>query len=376
MILFRRRAAVEAPDVPGEFAPFSLAVLNLGGRDPEQHFPAGAGQPDAPGGLHPPVNHHAYAACSGGSFHVRYDKALSTGRAVLLLLRQDLGPALRCLRRLKKAGRTVAIAFKETGSAQVAECLARGANLRRLTALAEQADGYLASVPWLVDFFTALRTTTPSGQEDAVRFLPTPYPVDDPRWNFSVPPAQRRGIFVGTREFDVPSRQHLRAVLAARTLHAMTGEPVTVLNPAGRQGARTLAALGFSPKDDAALRFVRGPLPYTDYLRFMARHRIVFQLDRSGVPGQVAGDALLCRVPCVGGDGGIERVVFPELAGHDKEPAALVQLAAGLLGDRERYDQTWRDNQARALETVSFRAVAAELAAYYQTLRTAAASQG
>ena len=313
----------EPPDARDD-ASFSLAVLNLGGRDPEQHFPAGAGQPDTPGSLHPPVNHHAYAACSGGSFHVRHDKTLATGRPVLLLLRQDLGPALRCLRRLKKAGRTVAVAFKEAGSAQVAERLAQGANLRRLVAIAEQADGCLASAPWLVNFFSALRTAPADGPDDTVRFLPTPYPVDDPRWNFSVPPAQRRGIFVGTREFGVPSRQHLRAVVAARTLHAMTGEPVTVLNPEGRQGAKTLTALGFSPKEDAALRFVRGPLPYTDYLRFMARHKIVFQLDRGGVPGQVAGDSLLCRVPCVGGDGAIERVVFPALAGHDNEPDALI----------------------------------------------------
>ncbi len=386
LILFRRRPAPsvalsDAPNLAGDPAPFSLAVLNLGGRDPEQHFPAGAGQPESPGSSHPPVNYHAYAACSGGSFHSRLDKTLATGRPVLLLLRQDLGPALRCLRRLKKAGCTVAVAFKEAGSAQVAKQMMQGANLRRLVAVVDQADGCLASSPWLADFFTSLRPTPApeallGGQDNTVRFLPTPYPVDDPRWNFSVPPVQRRGIFVGTREYDVSSRQHLRAVLAARGLHATTGEPVTVLNTEGRRGAKILLALGFSSKENAALRFVHGPLPYTDYLRFMARHKIVFQFDGSGVPGQVAGDALLCRVPCVGGDGAIERVVFPALSGHDKEPERLVTLAADLLGDRERYDQTWRDAQARALETVSFRAVAAELAAYYWTLKATTAYRG
>ena len=386
MSLFRRgpKVAVPSEDSASETdaaASFSLAVLNPGGRDPEQHFPAGAGQPDTAGSPHPPINYHAYAACSGGSFHNRYDKALATNRPVLLLLRQDFGPAWRCLRRLKKAGRTVAVAFKEAGSAQVAERLMQGSNLRRLTAIMEAADGCLASAPWLVDFFRALR---PQASADAlsagvggtVRFFPTPYPVDDPRWNFSIPPPQRRGIFVGTREFDAASRQHLRAVLAARGLHARTGEPGTGLNPEGRRGAKALAALGFSMKEDAALRFVPGPLPYTDYLRFMARHRLVFQLDRSGVPGQVAGDALLCRLPCVGGDGAIERTVFPGLAGHDKEPEILVELAATLLGDRERYEQTWRDAQARAVETVSFRVVAAELAAYFRTLRATAAYRG
>ena len=373
MISFRRRAVPALPlDEPGSPAPFSLAVLNPGGRDPEQHFPAGAGQPDAVGSSHPPINYHAYAACTGGSFHAGPDKALATGRPVLLLLRQDLGTAWRCLQRLKKAGRTVAIAFKEAGSTQVAARMSQGSNLRRLTKIVEAADGCLATAPWLEEFFRALRP----GQDGTVRFLPTPYPVDDGRWNFSVPPAQRRGIFVGTREFSVPSRQHLRAILAARALGAVTGEPVTVLNPEGRAGAKTLTALGFSSKEGAALRFVRGPLPYTEYLRFVARHRIVFQLDRSGVPGQVAGDALLCRVPCVGGDGAIERTVFPELAGHDKEPAALTALATRLLGDRDHYDETWRAAQVRAMEAISFRTAATELAAYFRTLKAAAAYRG
>ncbi len=53
-----------------------------------------------------------------------------------------------------------------------------------------------------------------------------------------------------------------------------------------------------------------------------------------------------------------------------------MEIAAALLGDRDRYERTWRDAQARALETVSFRAVAAELAAYYWTLKATAAYRG
>ena len=58
------------------------------------------------------------------------------------------------------------------------------------------------------------------------------------------------------------------------------------------------------------MNFPRGKLTvhnredkYVDYLRVMAAHKIVFQLDTSFVPGQVAGDALICRLPCVGGNG-------------------------------------------------------------------------
>ena len=350
---------------------FNLAVLNAGGRDPEQHFPGGAGNPEAPGVPHPPINYHAYAACTDGSFHTRLGTTLATGRPVLLLLRRDLGAAWSCLKRLKKAGRTVTVTVKEAGSIQVAARPSRAADLRRLAAILDLADGCVAPTPFLMDFFDLAR---PPAADPAlprrlpVADLPTPYPVDDPRWDFSVPPNRRRGIFVGTREFDTPSRQHLAAILAARRLHNLTNESVTVINPDGRHGARTLAALGFSADPDARLRMLPGPLPYVDYLRAMARHRIVFQLDRSGVPGQVAGDALLCRLPCVGGDGAVEQIAFPDLAGHDKDPARLVEIAAAVLSDGVRYEQAWRDGQTRAEESLSFRAVARRLAEFYEEL--------
>ena len=350
---------------------FNLAVLNPGGRDPEQHFPGGAGNPEAPGVPHPPVNFHAYAACTDGSFHTRLGTALATGRPVLLLLRRDLGPAWRALVRLKKAGRTVAVSFKEAGSIQVAARPSRAADLTRLATILDLADGCLAPTPFLMDFFDLARPHSPDPthlKRFEIADIPTPYPVDDARWDFSIPPNRRRGIFIGTREFNTPSRQHFAAILAARRLHGLTNESVTVVNPDGRRGAKTLTALGFSADPDARLRMLPGPLPYVEYLRAMARHRIVFQLDRSGVPGQVAGDALLCRLPCVGGDGAVEQIAFPDLAGHDKDPARLVEIAAAVLSDPARYEHAWRDGQKRALESLSFRAVARRLAAFYEDI--------
>ena len=195
--------------------------------------------------------------------------------------------------------------------------------------------------------------------------LPTPYPVDDPRWDFSVPTEERRGIWVGTREFGVPSRQHLAAVLAARRLGEAAGEPVTVVNAEGRPGARLLRALGFSRKSDAPRRFL-APLPYAEYLRAMARHRFVLQFDRSGVPGQVAGDALLCRLPCVGGDGAVERLATPDLCGHGRDTGELFGFALNLLSDPTQARAAVDVTQARAQETLSFGAVAARLATFFE----------
>ena len=347
---------------------FNLAVLNPGGHDPEQHFPGGAGTPDAPGAPHPPINYHAYAACTDGSFHARLDRTLATGRPVLLLLRQDLRAGLRALRRLRKAGRTTVVTFKEAGAAQIAARLDRPADLKLLALVLAEADGLLAPTSALTDFLNHARPLTSAAADMPAVFIPTPYPVDDARWDFSVQPEKRRGVFVGTREFGTPARQHLAALYAARRIHALTGEPVTVLNTDGRRGLKNLAALGFTVGPEASLRVVPGPQPYTDYLRTMARHRIVFQLDRSAVPGQVAGDALLCRMVCVGGDGGIERLAFPEFAGHDKDPAALVEMAVSLLETPSRYERACREAQTRAREVVSFRGVAAQLAEFYAML--------
>src|SRR2546422_726582 len=104
-----------------------LAVLNPGGNDPDQAFPDGAGEVDER--MHPPVNYHAYAACTAGSFHRSAASIPDGQRHVLLLLRRDLEACLAALKELKLAGKTVAVSMKESGQHQVAELLGRAENL-------------------------------------------------------------------------------------------------------------------------------------------------------------------------------------------------------------------------------------------------------
>ncbi len=316
-----------------------IAVLNPGGRDREQRFPDGAGATDAR--AHAPVNYHAYAACTRGGFFREAKAIPSEMRAVLLLLRSDLKPALATLKMLKTEGRTVAVSWKESGQHQIAQQLNSAANLALFREICALADVALSSTRELVQLYRAAGAKL-------TEFIPTPYPVDDARWDFSRPLAERSGIFIGTREWDVPSRNHAAALLRTSVL----GVPVTVFNLDGRSGRKKLDALGFD-----SLRVIEGKLPYADYLREMAKCRLVFQLDTSAVPGQVAGDALLCRMPCIGGNGAVDRVAFGD--GADLE---------SLLHD----DAAWRDavvaSQARARESLSFAAVAARLREFFGTL--------
>lgn len=323
-----------------------FAVLNPGGRDKAREFPDGAGTPDAPG--HPPVNYHAYAACLRGGFFRDTGEIPASVNAVLVLLRKrHLPEALRALKNLRKKGRRVFISWKEAGRHQVAAALSDAGRIGQFYEICRAADGFVSSTPDLVELFRA------GGCGRGV-FLPTPYPVDCPAWDFSVPVEERRGIFVGTREFDVPSRNHLLALSLARGL----GAPVTVLNADGAKGRRRLQAVSES------LNVVDGPLSYAEYLKLMARHRIVLQLDCSGVPGQVAGDALLCGLPCVGGDGAIDRLAFPALCGWGRCPVEIGELAAALLGDESKYQESISQSRMRAAGSVGFGAVARQLAEF------------
>jgi hypothetical protein len=356
------------PPRPSADPPWRLSVLNPGGRDPAQAFPDGAGAPDDPRSPHPPVNHHAYAACTHGTFHTRTATAIAAKRPILLLLRRDLSVGIKVLLRLKAADCTVAVAFKEAGAVQLAGRLQNASDLSLLQRILRETDGFIAATPALETMLSALRDTGCGAPHTPGVFIPPPYPVDDERWNFARHIPERRGILIGTREFAVPARQHLAAILAALQIHRRTGSPVTVVNIEGFLKGGLLRQLGFSKEPAAPLRVVKGPLAYADYLREMARHRLVFQLDRSGVPGQVAGDALLCRLPCVGGDGAVEQIAYPDLAGHDKSPSQLVDIAAALLTDPLRYEQAVDDGQKRALASLSFRVTAARLEAYFDSL--------
>src|SRR5437870_12045940 len=248
---------------------FRLTVLNPAGRDPEQKFH----KLPAPGeGAHPPINFHGFAACTLGAFHYNPSRAVAEHTPILLLLRSDFRASERALTDLKKQGRTVAISLKETGLHQIAQQLCNRAKLARFMKIVAEADGCIATTPEAAEIYQRVRSKHDPG---TVAFIPTPYPVEDQRWNFSQLPTEQSGIFVGTREWDVPTRNHLTALLVARQLCEATGEPVTVVNLDGYKGRRLLAELKFP---DGKLRLIEKQKPYAEYLREVARHKIVFQL--------------------------------------------------------------------------------------------------
>ena len=335
---------------------FRLTVLNPGGHDPEQQFHS---MPAPKEGAHPPINFHAFAACTFGNFHRDTRRMLGEKTPVLLLLRGDFRASERALTDLKKEGRTVAVSLKETGLHQIAQQMRDPAKLSRFLKIVMDADGCIATTPEAAEIYQRVRS---KHDPETVAFIPTPYPVEDQRWNFSVPRAEQSGIFVGTREWDVSTRNHFAALLIARQLCEATGEPVTVVNLDGYKGRRLLAELNFP---EGKLCLIEKRKPYPDYLSDVARHKIVLQLDRSHVPGQVAGDALLCRIPCVGGDGAIERIAFSKTCGEGRTISEIASITLDLLKNLELCDAIAAESQERARERLSFQAVRSRLAKFF-----------
>ena len=316
---------------------FRLAVLNPGGRDREQYF---AENRPLQSNEHAPVNFHAFAACTHGAVFRDARQAIASGWPVLLLLRGDFRASERALLELKKTKRKTVVALKETGAHQISEQLSDPTRFNRFVRIVHAADGCIASTSEAAELFRSFRN-------DGVEFIPTPYPVEDENWNWAM--EHRSGIFIGTRELTVPTRHHFGALLAAKKLSDATREPVTVFNSDRRRGAKLVAEIGFRK-----IRVHQKRMAYRAYLGEVARHKLVFQLDRSRVPGQVAGDSLLTRSVCVGGDGAIERIAFPETCGEKRSDDELIEIAQRLLTNEEERGAVAERATKIAKEKLSF----------------------
>lgn len=321
-----------------------MDVLVPRGRDPFVDYAAGVPGPEAGG--HPPVNFHAIAAATGGRFHRRLATIPRDVRPVLLLLPRRLPRAFLAGRALKRGGRKVLVSWKECGAHQIARQMGRPFAKFWLRRTATLADAVLCTSPAALEFFGA------RPEAGKILTLPTPYPLDEPGWSFGGALSGRDGIFLGTRDWEEPTRRHGEAARIALRAAERAGCRVTAVNVDGPSGRRRYEALGMGSR----LRVVDGPLPYPAYLREMAAHRIVLQRDRSGVPGQVAGDALLCGIPCLGGSGMVDRIAFADLPGAAASGDEVLAAALGLLRDDAAWTVVMRSARLHADASLSFAA--------------------
>ncbi len=345
---------------------FRLALVeqHLGSDSHPAQYPDFAGEPPE---NHIPVDVCAFAACTAGTYHRKHRSVPAATRNVLLLL-DKLPSCLQALTELQRAGKTVAVTFAEAGTMQVADQLAAPAALECFYEICQRADATIATTPDGASVFRG------AGARH-VELIPTPCPVDDPRWDFSVAPDQRRGILIGTFEFCTHYRNHVAALLSARRVAEATGEPVTLIRGRRRYNRR-MAEQVQRHWPAGLLRVIEEPLPALRFVRLMATHKLVFQLDQAGAAGQVAGEALLCRIPCVGGYGGIERVVFPDLCSFGHTPEQLVDLVIRLVEQPSEAERAVARALSIAAQQLSFAAGRARLVDLFTRLGEQAGTIG
>jgi hypothetical protein len=342
------------------FEPPPVGVHVAGGRDGFQDFATGV---PAPGeGAHAPINFHAIAAATGGSFHPCAAGMDAATRHVLVLANRHGWRAAAAAARWRREGRSVIAGWKECGAHQLARQLRRPLAGWHFTRLLRHCCACWAASPAALAWFSR-------EHPDVARVeLPTPYPVDVPGWDFSRPLSQRAGLLVGTREWGVAERRHGEAARLALALARECRTRLTLV-----AGPRDLAqARAFAATRPDLVVVVEGPLPYPDYLRLMASHRVVLQRDASGVPGQAAGDALLTRLPCLGGGGMVDGIAFAELPGAADDERTVAEATRVLLTDDQAWHAAVDASQQRALASLSFGAFRRRWAARAAELGTPA----
>jgi hypothetical protein len=304
-----------------------LFVLHPGSPLPEQDF---ENFPSTPASAKlAPVGDAAFAACTGGAFVRKARDIPDSEKRVLLLVDENLKRARQATIDLRRAGKTIVLAFANASARNLNSLFKSPGSLSLMQEICNRAHAAIATTRDVESVFRSF------GMLYVETILP-PWPIDQPAWDVSIRPELRTGIFLGSWDWDTPSRNHRLALLGLREVASQMYEPVTVFNLNGWWGRRWLRQLQYPA---GLLQVVERRLPYADYLRIVARHKVVFHLDSGGALGRVAGDALLARIPCVGGNGSLERLLFEGLSERGQSASELFQTLARILDHGYERDQ-------------------------------------
>ena len=211
---------------------------------------------------------------------------------VLVMVKDDVDQLIPLITKLKMMKKTVGIAFHENGNYFSTKASASLEWLQQMKSLVEMSDYFWnLNVP-LEEFFQSIFDVPVFSCWHA-------FPHD---WDhgFTVPEENREGIIVGTRT--------LNQSLKRNTLYA--------LGIADKVAAENNTFSTFFCEDRLDLKFIQnylkelglentrvipGPLPYESWLKLIATHKVLFQMDNSDTLGQIVGDAAMVGVPSVGG---------------------------------------------------------------------------
>ena len=190
------------------------------------------------------------------------------------------------------------------------------------------------------------------------RFIPTPYPLHDRAGIFRATFGERNGIFIGTREWNVPSRQPPRRALSSPLDWANRSRLLTEIRALSQSPGSAWPPGQARPHDRTSACLIA--IIWRRWRSTRSSFRPTIARSRAGCGGR-----LLCRIPCVGGNGAIDRLGFPQTCGHGRSLEELQEIASRLLGDDGFYKEIVEESQQLARERASFEIVAKQLTEFY-----------
>jgi len=240
------------------------------------------------------VSWHSIAACFETEFFV-YKKDgwqnVYKYNNILLMVKDDIQELFPLVKKLKSMKKIVGIAFHENGNFFSMKSL-DFAWLKQLKELVDQCDYFWnLNIP-IEDMFTELFNVP-------VFSCWHGFPYEEWNHNFTVPKEKREGILIGTRTLNQNlKRNTLYSIFGANKVAKQNNTFSTFfcedqLDIA--QFEKYLYTLGLEN-----IRVVKGPVSYEDWLKLIAKHKVLYHNDASDTLGQVVGDAALVDVISIG----------------------------------------------------------------------------
>jgi hypothetical protein len=196
-----------------------LSVFCPTGSDRFQDFSKSPGLVDD--SVHAPINYHAYAACMRGRFHKTLE-TISTMKSFYFSSMAGMREptfkyqAAQSLRHSRPDG------FQEDGLQQILPQISRPRTLTLLNELFTYSDGCISSTEELVPIYRSL-------SRSPVEFIPTPYPINDMKWDFSIRSAREGASFWEPGSFSMEPQPSL-CLAAFKTVDPGNGGAVDVMN--------------------------------------------------------------------------------------------------------------------------------------------------
>lgn len=225
-----------------------------------------------------------FFAYNGDNFHKVYQYD-----GIILLVNESPIELMPFVKKLKTMGKIVVVGYHE-GFGDIMTKLGHPSYdvwFRELKELVTESNAYWNVIPSASSVFLSLF------RKPVLNVL---HGVPLNEWDHGLikPIEEREGIFVATRTFDQRlGRNHIAALAVADLAAHMLQTHVTCI---------TEQPVPDIVKNFERVQILQGPLSYMKWLDVMSQHRVVFHYDCSHTLGQVAMDALLVDVPCLGGN--------------------------------------------------------------------------